>query len=289
MVKLVAVDLDGTFLSSKRKVSKENKEAIEKIQEMGILFVTNSGRTYDGVRHVLDGANIICESICMNGASIYNKEGKLLEAHYMAKEDVLDIVASIDLEDYFIEFNTSAGTCITITEEEAHDFLRSMISLYDDGNTKVDEEELMRDVLRFKSNFVYIKDVKDIFERGYEVFKIAISHKDTEKISQLRTKLSLNSNISVSASFHTNIEITDKQADKGFTLERYAKEHGIKMEEVMCFGDSLNDFSMLQRNFGYTVAMQNAIEPIKEIAKYQTLTNDENGVATFIQKVILEG
>jgi Cof subfamily protein (haloacid dehalogenase superfamily) len=290
MVKLIAVDLDGTFLTSKRQVSKENREMIEKIQSMGIRFVTNSGRTYDGTRYVLNDANIICDSICMNGASIYNKEGKLIKASFMSKEDVLDIVSQIDLKEYFVEFNTDAGTCIMVSKEQAEAFIRGWMSLYNNGDiSAIEEEELNRDLIRLKDSFVYINEVKDMFDRGYQIFKIAISHKDTEKISKLREKLSYNSNISVSASFHTNIEITDKMADKGLSLEHYAKENNIKMEEVMAFGDSLNDYSMLKRDFGYTVAMENAIEPIKQIAKYKTIKNDEHGVAYFINKIVLDG
>lgn len=289
MIKLVAVDLDGTFLNSKRHVSIDNKEMIDKIQGMGIHFVTNSGRTYEGVRHVLDETNIQCESICMNGASVYNKEGKLIKACYMRKEDVMDIISSLDMKEFFVEFNTDAGTCIAIKKEQAEVFLREWISLYNSGDiSAIEEEEIYQDMIRLRNNFIYISDASEIFNRGYQVFKIAISHKDTKKISELREKLSLNSNISVSASFHTNIEITDKSADKGIALEQYAKDHGIKMEEVMCFGDSLNDYSMLKRDFGYTVAMENAIEPIKKVAKFHTLTNDENGVATFIEDIVFK-
>ena len=87
--------------------------------------------------------------------------------------------------------------------------------------------------------------------------------------------------------FDTNIEITDKNANKGVALEAYAKEHNIKMEEVMAFGDSLNDYSMLSKDFGYTVAMGNATQKIKKTAKYITKTNDEDGVAKVIEKFIL--
>lgn len=289
MVKLIAVDLDGTLLNSKRQVSKENKEMIEKIQSMGIRFITNSGRTYDGVRHVLDDTGILCESICTNGASVYNQEGSLIKACFMRKEDVIEIISSIDTNEYFIEFNTDAGTCVTIPKDKAEEFIRGWLALYNSGDVgAIQEEEINNDVKRLSESFIYVNNVNEIFEKDYQVFKISISNKDTNKIKELREKLSQNSNISVSASFHTNIEITDKKADKGLALEQYANDHHIKMEEVMCFGDSLNDYSMLKRDFGYTVAMQNAIEPIKKVAKYQTVTNDEHGVAEFIRKIVFE-
>ncbi|WP_099469883.1 HAD family hydrolase [Konateibacter massiliensis] len=287
MVKLVAVDLDGTFLNNRRDVSKENREMVKKLQSMGVKFITNSGRTYEGVRHVLDGSQIECESICMNGAAVYNKEGKIVKACFMKKEDVLAIASRIGEEDYFIEYNTDAGTCVTVSPDEAEASIRGWMSLYNNGNTgMITKEEMDRDLKRIKADFIYIDKVEDIFERGYQVFKIAISHVDTEKIKRIREELSQNSNIAVSASFHTNVEITDKSADKGLALEQYAKENNILMEEVVAFGDSLNDYSMLKRNFGYTVAMKNAMEEIKKVAKYQTRTNDEHGVSHFVNRVI---
>lgn len=287
MIKLVAVDLDGTFLNSKREVSKENRDIVKRLQERGIQFITNSGRTYDGTRAVIDQTDIICDSICMNGASVYDKDGNLIRSYFMKEEDVKNIVSEIDLGEYFIEFNTDAGTCINVSQEKAEDFIRESISLYNNWNgSVVEEEEILRDIKRLKGKFISVLDVNEIFERGYQVFKVVISHRDTKKIEALRNQLSQNTNIAVSASFATNIEITDRSADKGLALEQYAKEHGIKMEEVVAFGDSLNDYSMLKREFGYTVAMKNAIEPIQEIARYQTLTNDEHGVADFIKKII---
>lgn len=161
------------------------------------------------------------------------------------------------------------------------------MSCYNSGIiSDIEREEMERDIKRIKESFTYVKDIDEIYEKGYKICKLSISNRDTDKISNLRQKLSQNPNLSVAASFDTNIEITDKNANKGLALEAYAKEHNIKMEEVMAFGDSLNDYSMLSRDFGYTVAMGNAIDKIKKAAKYITNTNDEDGVACFVKKII---
>jgi Cof subfamily protein (haloacid dehalogenase superfamily) len=287
MVKLVAVDLDGTFLNSKRQVSKQNIETIKQLQKMGVKFVTNSGRDYHGVKVVIDHTQIKCDYICMNGGAVFNNEGELLKSCHMEKEVVQDILNSVDQNEYFIDINTNKGTCVTISKEEAEDFLRGWMSCYNNGDmTNIDPDEIERDIKRIKESITYVNDIDEIFEKGYLVCKVSISHRDTEKISKLRRKFSENSNLSVASSFDTNIEITDKNANKGVALEAYAKEHNIKMDEVMAFGDSLNDYSMLSKDFGYTVAMGNAIDKIKKTAKYITKTNDEDGVAYFVKEVM---
>ena len=58
------------------------------------------------------------------------------------------------------------------------------------------------------------------------------------------------------------------------------------MDEVMVFGDSMNDYSMMEMDFGATVAMANADEEIKRIAKYETKSNEEDGVAYAILEML---
>lgn len=124
MIKLVAVDLDGTFLNSKRQVSKQNIDTIKQLQKLGVKFVTNSGRDYHGVKIVIDHTQIECDYICMNGGAVYNNEGKLLKAFHMEKEVVQNILDSINQDEYFIDFNTDHGTCVTITKDEAESLLK---------------------------------------------------------------------------------------------------------------------------------------------------------------------
>ena len=58
------------------------------------------------------------------------------------------------------------------------------------------------------------------------------------------------------------------------------------MDEVMVLGDSLNDYSMMEMDFGATIAMANADEEIKKVAKYMTKSNQEDGVAYVIDEML---
>lgn len=62
---------------------------------------------------------------------------------------------------------------------------------------------------------------------------------------------------------------------------------GIKQEEVMCIGDNGNDISMIEYA-GCGVAMGNAIPEVKAVADFETLSNNEGGVAYAIEKVALK-
>ena len=90
----------------------------------------------------------------------------------------------------------------------------------------------------------------------------------------------------MAASFETNLEITDVRAQKGPVLKAYIESLGYGMDEVMVFGDSTNDASMLSMDFGATVAMENAMPEVKEMAKYVTKSNQEAGVAYAIERLL---
>ena len=77
----------------------------------------------------------------------------------------------------------------------------------------------------------------------------------------------------MTSSWWDNIEIVPRSASKGSALQALAKSLNIPMDEVMVFGDSDNDLSMLKAA-GVSVAMGNANERVRASARFETLTND---------------
>ena len=82
-----------------------------------------------------------------------------------------------------------------------------------------------------------------------------------------------------------NIEIMPKDANKGTALAFLAQSLGLRREQVMAMGDAENDLSMLEYAY-HSVAMSNGTEKIKSVCRYQTMSNDECGVAKMIDRVL---
>ena len=82
--------------------------------------------------------------------------------------------------------------------------------------------------------------------------------------------------IYTSAPFY--IEVVPNGIDKGASLEKIANELHVSSNEIIAFGDEMNDLTMLQYA-GHGVAMGNAVKPIKLIADEITASNDEDGIA----------
>lgn len=90
----------------------------------------------------------------------------------------------------------------------------------------------------------------------------------------------------VSSSLDNNLEINAPGATKGEAILRLAGHLGLCREQTMGFGDGENDMTMI-RTAGIGVAMGNAVEALKAEADYVTVTNDEDGVADAIEKLVL--
>ena len=90
----------------------------------------------------------------------------------------------------------------------------------------------------------------------------------------------------LASSLGRNMEITSAQADKGQALQTLCDHLGITMAQTIAFGDGGNDVNMLQMA-GVGVAMGNASDAVKAFAGHATLSNEEDGVADFLEKHIL--
>jgi Cof subfamily protein (haloacid dehalogenase superfamily) len=105
-------------------------------------------------------------------------------------------------------------------------------------------------------------------------------------ISTIRKRIEKSKRIKVVSSGLDNLEFTSYLADKGLGVLALAKEKGIHPDEIIAIGDSENDLSML-KVVGMPVAMGNAMKSVIDAAKYVTDTNVNDGVATMIEKLVL--
>ena len=91
--------------------------------------------------------------------------------------------------------------------------------------------------------------------------------------------------IKVTSSTGNNIELNIKTAHKGYALKHFAEHLGFTLDNCMAFGDGLNDFTMVEAA-GLGVAMANAEDEVKRVAKFVTLSNDEDGVAAALARFL---
>ena len=284
MIKLIASDMDGTLLNDDHMISEENLKAIRKAQEMGRHFTIVTGRDYGAVKSYLEECNLKCECILSNGAEYRDVNGNIIESVYMNKESAKITFDILNEANLCIQLMTNNGSYITNKESDK----KAIIDRFKLFNPKMSEEEVEKFVAKFhkERGMKEIDNIYEILESNVEVLKIVTFDNDEKLIAELKDKLRENaSDLAVASTFSNDIEISDIKAQKGLILAKTIKKMGIDKSEVIVLGDSFNDYSMFTE-FENSYAMENAIPEIKEIAKYITDTNNNDGVAKAIYKAL---
>ena len=284
MIKLIASDMDGTLIDTNHNISEENLKAIKEAQRNGIKFAIVTGRAYDDVRPIIEKYDLDCECVSLNGGAYYNKDGEIVEAIYIDKSKVRDVLKIMVKGDFSVEIYTDKGYYTTNTKEEVWN---GMLKRSKTFHPNLSEDERI-EVARKNPHFVtmnYIEDIDEFLNSDINIFKFVTFGESVEEVKKLRDEVGELEGLSISASFVTNIEVNDIKATKGLILAKVAEDFGINRDEVMVLGDGLNDYSMF-KEFTNSVAMDNAIPEIKEIAKYITDTNDNSGVGKAIMKAL---
>lgn len=258
-IKMVVTDMDGTLLNSKHEVSNQFYQIFKKLKARNILFVAASGRQYHSMASKLDKVKDDILFIAENGAMIKKQKDTLL---------------TIPLESYYTNAILNKVNSIT----NAHPVLCTEKTAYVEGSS----DQFISILKEYYNEFVVVNNLNEVTD---EVLKIAIYHfTDSEKYLYPHLKL-FEKELKVKVSGSNWVDVSDSNAHKGFALEKVMAQYNVTGDELMVFGDYNNDLEMLQlANFSY--AMANAHPNVKKTAKYQTLSNDENGVEHILKQVI---
>lgn len=272
-IRLIAFDLDGTFLDNKKKIPGENLQAIENAAAKGITVVPATGRLYGGLPEELRALPFIRYYILINGAKVYDaKEDRVLYTANLTNERALSLFAHArEVGCYYDCYLRDRG----LMDREGYDRIDTFVS-----------NRVYADYMR--SIRSPIEDLAGTIRRdGGEVQKVQYFFTDMEERSrQLSLLPELFSDIKATTSMPMNIEINASGAGKGPALEQLCRHLGFTAENALVFGDSTNDLDMLQ-TAGIGVAMCNSHPNILAAADIITACdNNDAGVGKTIMELI---
>ena len=266
MIKLVVTDMDGSLLCRDQSITEGNLEAIHKIQELGIEFAIASGRDYNSVTGVMGAYGIECEAILGNGAQYSDKDGNILMDCYMDHSVIKPIVNVLHERNIPYMIITSGKPYTGYNPDYVRDIFLER------GRRKFGGSEMPPDAPC--NNLIKIDDFDEFVNSNLEIVKVEAFSLDPSEITEARQHIEHLPGISILSSFDDNIEVTNKDAQKGFILEKVVKLKGLTKEEVMVLGDGMNDISLFQC-FPYSFAPSNAEKEIKELA-YKIVSDCEH-------------
>lgn len=267
--KLVAVDLDGTLFDGECRVLPRSAEALRRLADIGVHIAIASGRRLGPV--TLEVAECIGRPVYFvlcNGAKVVDSDGKSnLLYRPVVPEDA----------HWFIDTMRRMAKTYWLARDKEVDMLWKR----EDGRPEV--PGISDDLLAPADSTEEI-----IAAAGADILRVRVWGSD-EEISRAR-EIAQNAGLTADGFNYPGdgdsyIEVTGKGVSKASALEFLAGRLGIKMSEIMAFGDGANDICML-RSVGHGVAMANAEDPIKNAAHAVTLSNHEEGVAEYIEKML---
>ncbi len=262
---LIALDLDGTLLKDDKTISAFNKDMIKKAKAAGHIVCIATGRPFRSSSIYYEELELTTPIVNFNGAYVHHPKDHSWGTYHTTLD--LDVVKEI----------------ITVAEE--HKLHNVLAEIIDDVYFHYHDEKLI-DVFSMGHPDIKIGDLRK--NLGEDVTSILI-HAADEDVEKIRTYLSdvhaeVVDHRRWAAPWHV-IEIIRAGMNKAIGLEKIASYYKIPTERIIAFGDEDNDLEML-KYAGHGVAMGNAIDKLKAVANKETLTNEEDGIAHYLQKVL---
>ena len=264
--KLIAMDLDGTLNNDQKVITEKTKAALMAAQKEGIRLALASARPSPGLFKERD---ILClqdhQGILMsyNGGRIVDAEtGKVLFETSMDLEETKQVLRKLE------------SLPVTPILDDGVQFY-----VADKNGYKVDYE--------CKNNNMVCSEVGNLAEfLNFAPIKILMSVQP-EELPQVQKKIAafLPESLTVVQTAAFYLEVIPKVINKGQGIRDICKVLGLSTEEVISFGDAANDIPML-REAGMGVAMGNAADPVKAAANMVTLSNNEDGIAAALEKLL---
>ena len=248
-MKIVAIDLDGTLLHSDCTISSYSKEVIAEAGKNGIMVVPTSGRSFRSIKNQVKDIEGVKYCICGNGTLVGNiQTEELIHNYKIPQHFVYDIYKEVKERHGFIELYCDNDAYVE--KEDIPVFYNTKMGKdFCDSLLSTDVKALSYDLL---------------LRRGtMRINKIHVAFPDPQELREFAAKTAKNENLVVT----------------------FPSKYNIAHEDTVAIGDSDNDVAMIEyAHIGIAVA--NAMEILKEKADYITKSNDEDGPAIVLKKIL---
>ena len=253
--KLLALDMDGTLLDSRKQVSPKTQQAIEELAKTGVAVAYCTGRSLPEMRDVRRALPFVRYGSQVSGALTYDFEtDTVISATPLSTDICLQLIRAGALENAMVDIDRMHLVRMATYR-----------SMFEEVCTRTDDLE------------AYVR------EHEGQVLKINLYHMDTESRERTRRRIQ-GLPIKLADSERTSLESTAQGISKDKGIERICSRLGIGMDQVVAIGDAPNDTDVL-RAAGCAVAMGNATPEIKQLADLVVADNDHDGIAEAIERL----
>ena len=258
---LIAVDLDGTLLRNDGTLARRTARALSCASERGVKVVLSSGRMIRAVKPFHELAGLNTPIIGYNGAFIFNPSTEETLFHRPLERVDSDEVINFARKNQFHINAYSRDLCFSETADE---FAQAYSG-------------------RYRVPVHLVKNLREI--EGEMTKLIVMSSSERFPVAWKVSSEAFGGRLYVTCSQNNYVEIMHPEVNKGMAVSLVACRYGIPREEVVAIGDAPNDLEMFE-SAGLKVAVANADERVKKVADLVIPSNEEDGVASFVERML---
>lgn len=288
-IRWIVTDMDGTLLDSRDRISKRTEECLLECQKKGIRLILASGRSY--IRLMPYVRQLSMEAY----------DGCLIEINGLALNRLMtgerEVFAQLEQKDIDELFSFLSGMQVEIQGYEDESLYYWIPQWQRPFKIREREEKgyppdhpLVASawswVTTNQNNYPVLREISSVEELPHHINKLNCT--DTpDKMKRVFAALQerFGNRYEMTRTCPRLVEIAPAGITKGQTLKRFMQREGVAPDEVIVFGDGENDADMF-RQVKYSIAMGNAEDYVKEQAYDVTLSNDEDGMVTALQKYL---
>lgn len=261
----VVSDLDGTLLNGEHRLSERSKEVIKKVKDSGRKIFIATGRHHLDAMKLKKMLGLDSYLISSNGARIHDEKNEVVYEKNIP-QDIVDKILGKECDE----------------EISRH--------IYTEEHWYVEKDWEEFNAYHQESGFCYtIKNFAEV--KDEKVIKIFFISKNQEKLLKFEEEIAqeLGTSVAITLSGPECLEFMAPNVCKGEAIKNVMERLEIPLEDVIAFGDGLNDYEMLSE-VGKGLVMGNAAERLKEKLPTNEMIekNTEDGVANYLEKYLLK-
>lgn len=255
--KFIFFDIDGTLLTDDKVILESTKEAVRRLHEKGHETAIATGRNAKMAQGIIDELEMKNYIVCNGAAGYFHNERAYFNP--LNKEAFHRLLKVADAHGHQVVYETAHE--LRRRDEEPASRMREGMKFvgYDVPEYERDfyKQHDLTQLLLF-----YNEEEKEIYESGqFPEFRFVRWYED-------------------------GVDVLPANGSKYETIQKVAESQGFKKEDIIAFGDGLNDYEMIS-NVGTGIAMGNAEEIVKEVAEMITHTNNNHGISLALKDLAL--
>ncbi|KIL47388.1 Cof-type HAD-IIB family hydrolase [Jeotgalibacillus campisalis] len=260
---LIVLDLDGTLLTDDKTISEKTKRTLFKAKEQGHEIMIATGRPYRASESYYKELELTSPIVNFNGAFVHHPLNEEWGFHH----DPMDLNVVKEIVEACQDFNYHNIIAEILDDVYLHYHDEKLLDIFGFGNPSIQTGDLRTYLPDSPTSLLIHADEKHVQD-----IRSHLSHVHAEVIDHRRW----------GAPWHV-IEIVKKGLNKAVGIKKVSDSLQIPKSRIIAFGDEDNDLEMLEYA-GTGVAMENGINSVQNIANEMTASNNNDGIALFLQQ-----